>query len=94
MRGDKVEMVNGYLAKKFPMTNIEYKHDFDLDAERFKISFKGETALLKVSGIFLDDNNEEEILRLFDLWDLAGVLAKEKELGVLATSTGLSTFER
>lgn len=94
MREDKVELVNRYLAKKFAMANIEYKYDFDLDAEKFKIPFEGETALLKVAGIFLDDNNEKEILRQFELWDLAGVLSKEKKLGVLATSTGLSTFER
>ena len=42
----------------------------------------------------MDDNSEEEIVRQFDLWDLAGTLVKSKELGVLVTSTGLSSFDR
>jgi hypothetical protein len=94
MRDDRIELVRVYLTREFCGATIEHKHDFDRDTETFKVSFKGDTALLKVGGEFLDDNGEEEILRLFNLWALSAILAKEKTLGVLVTQAGLSTFER
>lgn len=94
MREEKVQVVHGYLAQAFGNATIEYKHDFDLDAESFKVFWKGDVALLKVAGEFLDDNGEGEIHQFLNLCGLSDVLAKEKELGVLVTQDGLRTFER
>ncbi len=91
---DMFVVIESYLKRKFPEATIEQKHDFDRDAQSFKVHLSDHTLLLKVGGEFTEDNSTEEILHLFDLWALAEVLGKETELGVLATQRGLQTFRR
>lgn len=94
MREEKHAAINTYLAEKFPNCDIEQKHDFDRGAQTFKVHVADGTLLLKVGDEFVEDNSTPEILRLFNLWGLAEVLGKEKELGVLVSQRGLESFRR
>jgi len=94
MRAEKHAAINKYLAEKFPGRDIEQKHDFDRGTQTFKLHVTDGTLLLKVGDEFIEDNSAPEILRLFNLWGLAEVLGKEKELGVLVSQRGLESFPR
>ncbi|HEU0220368.1 MAG TPA: hypothetical protein VFQ98_06150 [Gallionella sp.] len=94
MRDEKHADINKYLAERFPGCNIEQKYDFYRGAQTYKVHISDNTFLLKVGDEFIDDNGTPEILRLFNLWGLAEVLGKEKELGVLVSQRGLETFRR
>lgn len=94
MRDPKITVVQSYLENAFAMAKIEHRHDFDQNVEKFKVSFKGGTRLLRFGGEFLDDTSEAELLRLFDLWSLSDVLAKEEKLGVLVTDAGCQMVRR
>lgn len=91
---EKYALIENYLRKNFPDSEIEQQHDFNRGAQSFKVHLSGRTLLLKVGGEFTEDNSIEEIIRHFDLWALADILGKETELGVLATQRGLETFRR
>jgi glutathionylspermidine synthase len=94
MHQEKHAAISKYLAMKFQHSNIEQKHDFERGAQTFKIFVLNDTLLLKVADEFFKDNSTQEILRLFNLWDLSEVLSREKELGVLVTQQGLKSFSR
>jgi hypothetical protein len=94
MTDDKIEVVRAYLTRKFPGATIEHRNDRKFHAQAFKIVFKGDSALLKVSDEVLGDNSEQQILRLFDRKAVADVLAKDTNLGVFLISAELTTFER
>lgn len=92
MRQQKYTAIREYLSAKFPGSTIEEKNDSTRHA--FKIHIAGGSRLLKVAEEFADDNNVTEIRRQFDLWDVAGVLARESEQGVMVTQEGLRLFPR
>jgi len=94
MREEKHTAINKYLTEKFPGCDIEQMHDFDRGAQTFKLHAADGSLLLKVGDEFVEDNTTPEILRLFNLWGLAEVLCKEKELGVLVSQHGLESFRR
>ncbi len=94
MRNEKLAAIHQYLSEHFPECAIEQKHDFDRDAETYKVHVEKGTLLLKVGGLFTDDNDIPEILRLFGLFALADVLKEERELGILVTNNGLEKFNR
>lgn len=94
MHGEKHAAIISYLAENFQGCKIEQRHDFDREAQTFKISVPNDTLLLKVADEFVGDNNTPEILRLFNLWCLPEALGQEKEHGVLVTQRGLELFRR
>lgn len=94
MDQEKQAAIIKYLAENFSGCKIEQEHDFDREAQTFKIFRPNGTLFLKVGDEFVGDNSAPEILRLFDLWCLPKVLGKEKELGVLVTQRGLQSFRR
>ena len=94
MRTQKHSAIESYLKDHFSNCQIEQNYDFDRGAQSFKIESVDGSRLLKVGNEFVDDNETSEMLRLFDLWALSAVLAKEKELGVLVLQSGLTSFSR
>lgn len=90
----KLTAIQQYLAEKFPGQEIEQKHDFDREAQSFKVHVTGATLLLKVTDEFTADNDIPQILHLFNRWAMADVLSKDKKLGVLVSGRGLESFRR
>lgn len=84
---EKLAAIRALIQEAFPGANIEEKHDFDLRAERFKIHAPSGTLLLKVSGVYLDDNNIAAIKGDFERWNVLVSLTESKAL--LVTSDGL-----
>ena len=94
MNEQKYAVITAYLAEKFSGCPIEQKHDSSRMAQSFKIHVIDTTLLLKVSDEFVGDNDIPKILHLLNLWALAEILGKEKELGVLVSQGGLELFPR
>jgi hypothetical protein len=83
---EKLAAIRALIQNAFPGANIEEKHDFDLGAERFKIYAAAGPLLLKVSRVYLDDNNIAAIGRDFERWNVFAHLNDAKAL--LVTSNG------
>jgi hypothetical protein len=91
MRQDKLAAIRRLIEAAFPTVNIEERHDFDLDAERFRIDASGEILLLKVSGVYLDDNAIANIEADFHRWRVLEELRRQRAL--LVTSAGSQALE-
>lgn len=83
---ENLAAIRALIQKAFPEANFEEKHDFDLGAERFKIYAPAGTLLLKVSVVYLDDNDIAAIESDFERWNVFVHLNEAKAL--LVTSVG------
>ncbi len=61
MNNAKHSCIEAYLSEHFAGSKIEQKHDFDLLAQSFKVHLPDDSLLLKVSDIFVSDNDEAHI---------------------------------
>jgi len=50
--------------------------------------------LLKVGEVFLDDNNEEQIISILNRNEIAELLEANKKLGILVTNNPPTIFKR
>ena len=59
---DKLNVIREYLRSEFETENIDDKHDFDREAQTFRID-ADRLYLITVAREFIDDNDSAEITR-------------------------------
>ena len=96
MRDEKLKAVVQYLNVHFPNCEVLQEHDFDRDAQSFKVMLGRDTVLLKVTDTFIDDGYPDDITASLDQMEAGEELQKTigTGKGVLVTMDGLKRFER
>ncbi len=94
MRVQKYAAIERYLAEHIPNSGIEQANDFNLSAQRFKVQIEKNSLLLKVSEAFVDDNEIDEILLLFDCWEIPGLLQQDSSRTIFVGNEGFQSLKR
>ena len=92
MNHEKCDAIQSYLEKEFPDSAIEQA---DIAGnQHYRIPVKGGLLMLRVGREFMEDHSKDELIEKLAQWKVPDLLRENKELGIVVTNYGPSTYQR